>query len=255
MPCSFRASVHGQPLDPAGNGFFRVVLTQRLAAGEAFLTGSTERNEFALFDFISLRLHELQEVVKVFGLRDSRVDGDFQFCFPALSLALGVPFGVGLALVLARLHNGQAVFLAQPVTGSADIGVAAPVGNVLALLYHIHGAKNDVVMQMALVYVGSQHIGVFALQHFVGKLPPDLMGLLRRGFARLKGLYQVVGQIVAFVERLRQQHLKFNVRRFVGTAKGRYQHFIVRLVRVFDVVKGPSCPGFRCSQGLLSDLP
>ena len=93
-------------------------------------------------------------------------------------------------------------------------------------------------MQMALVYVGSQHIGVFALQHFVGKLPPDLMGLLRRGFARLKGLYQVVGQIVAFVERLRQQHLKFNIRRFVGTAKGRYQYFIVRLVRVFDVVKG-----------------
>ena len=57
-------------------------------------------------------------------------------------------------------------------------------------------------MQMALVYVGSQHIGVFALQHFVGKLPPDLMGLLRRSFARFKGLYQVVGQIVAFLERL-----------------------------------------------------
>ena len=57
-------------------------------------------------------------------------------------------------------------------------------------------------MQMDLVYVGSQHIGVFALQHFIGKLPPDLMGLLRRGFPRLKGLYQMVGQIVAFLERL-----------------------------------------------------
>ena len=57
-------------------------------------------------------------------------------------------------------------------------------------------------MQMALVYVGSQHIGIFTLQHFVGKLPPDLVGLLRRGFARLKGLYQMVGQIVSFVERL-----------------------------------------------------
>lgn len=93
-------------------------------------------------------------------------------------------------------------------------------------------------MQMAFVYVGSQHIGVFALQHFVGKLPPDLMGLLRRGFPRLKGLYQVMGQIVAFIHGLRQQHLKFDVRRFVGTAKGRYQHFIVRLVRVLDIVKG-----------------
>ena len=38
--------------------------------GEAFLTGSAERNEFALFDFITLRLHDTQEVVKVFGLRD-----------------------------------------------------------------------------------------------------------------------------------------------------------------------------------------
>ena len=57
-------------------------------------------------------------------------------------------------------------------------------------------------MQMAFVYVGSKHIGIFALQHFVGKLPPDLMGLFRCGFARLKGLYQGGGQIVAFLERL-----------------------------------------------------
>ena len=52
-------------------------------------------------------------------------------------------------------------------------------------------------MQVALVYVGGNHIGIFTLQHFIGKLPPDLMGLLRRGFPRFKGLYQVVGQIVA----------------------------------------------------------
>ena len=57
-------------------------------------------------------------------------------------------------------------------------------------------------MQMALVDVGGNHIGVFALQHFIGKLPPDLMGLLRRGFPRFKGLYQVVGQIVALLVRL-----------------------------------------------------
>ena len=76
------------------------------------------------------------------------------------------------------------------------------VGNVLALVCHIHGAENDVVMQVALVYVGGNHIGVLALQHFIGKLPPDLMGLLRCGFPRFKGLYQVVGQIVALLVRL-----------------------------------------------------
>lgn len=57
-------------------------------------------------------------------------------------------------------------------------------------------------MQMALVYVGGYHIGIFPAKHFIGKLPPDLVGLLRRGFARLKSLYQVVSQIVAFLERL-----------------------------------------------------
>ena len=155
-----------------------------------------------MFDFIALRLHEPQKTIKVFGLRDGRVNGDFQFCFPALALFLCVPLGVGLALVFAGLYHRQAVFLAQPVAGSPDKGVALAVGNVLALVRHIHGAENDVVMQMALVNVSGNHIGVLALQHFIGKLPPDLMGLLRRGFPRFKGLYQVVGQIVAFLVRL-----------------------------------------------------
>ena len=57
-------------------------------------------------------------------------------------------------------------------------------------------------MQVALLYVGGNHIGIFTLQHFIGKLPPDLMGLLRCGFPRFKGLYQVVGQIVALLVRL-----------------------------------------------------
>ena len=94
------------------------------------------------------------------------------------------------------------MFLAQPVAGAPDKGVALAVGNVLALVCHIHGAENDVVMQVALVYVGGNHIGIFTLQHFIGKLPSDLMGLLRRGFPRFKGLYQVVGQIVALLVRL-----------------------------------------------------
>ena len=92
-------------------------------------------------------------------------------------------------------------------------------------------------MQVALVNVGGNHIRVFALQHFIGKLPPDLMGLLRRGFPRFKGLYQVVGQIVALLVRLIQQHLKFNIRRFIGTAIGRNEQLFIGLVRVFDVVQ------------------
>ena len=93
-------------------------------------------------------------------------------------------------------------------------------------------------MDMALVNVGRQHIGVLALQNLVGQPPPDLVGLLRRGLAGSKGLYQVVAQVVPFLDGLGKQHFKFYVRRFIGTAKGGHQHFPVRLVRVLDVVKG-----------------
>ena len=92
-------------------------------------------------------------------------------------------------------------------------------------------------MDMALVNMGRQDIGIFALQHFVGQPLPDLMGLLRSGLAGSKGLYQVMAQVVAFLDGLGQQHFKLDVRRFIGTAKGGHQHFPVRLVRVLDVVK------------------
>ena len=129
------------------------------------------------------------------------------------------------------------MFLAQPVAGAPDKGVGLAVGNVLALVRHIHGAENDVVMQMALVNVGGNYIGVLALQHFIGKLPPDLVGLLRRGFPRFKGLYQVMCQIVSLLVRLIQQHLKFYIRRFIGTAIGRNEQLFIGLVRVLDVVQ------------------
>ena len=128
------------------------------------------------------------------------------------------------------------MFFTQPVAGAPDVGIALFIGNVLALIDHIHGAKNQMIMDVAFVYVGSQHIGIFPLQHFIGKLLSNLMGQFRRGLVGSKGLYQVVGQIVALLVRLRQQHFKFNVCCFIGTGKGGHQQLIVGLVRVFDVV-------------------
>ena len=71
-----------------------------------------------------------------------------------------------------------------------------------ALVHHVHSAKDDVVVDVPFVNVRGQHIGVFALQDFICKLSANLVGLLRRGFARRKRLYQVVGQIVAFLHGL-----------------------------------------------------
>ena len=49
------------------------------------------------------------------------------------------------------------------------------------------------VMDMPLVYVGSQHIFVLPLCYRVGKLPPDFMRLFVIHFPRLERLHQVVG--------------------------------------------------------------
>ena len=90
---------------------------------------------------------------------------------------------------------------------------------------------------MALINMSSQHIGVFSLQHFIGKLPPDLMSLFRCGLAGGKGLDQMVGQIIAFLDGLRQQHFKFYIRCFIGAAERGHQHFVLGLVRVLDIVQ------------------
>ena len=116
-----------------------------------------------------LQLKE-EKIAKVFGLRDYGVDGSFQFGFPALALAPGIPFRIALAFIPAGLYHRQTVFPAQPVTGAPDIGVALPIGIVLAVVHHIHSTENQVIVDVAFVDVGCQHIGVFALQHFVGKL-------------------------------------------------------------------------------------
>ena len=44
------------------------------------------------------------------------------------------------------------------------------------MLCKIHGTENQVVMYMAFVNMGSQHIFIFTAKDAVGKLPPDLMG-------------------------------------------------------------------------------
>ena len=57
----------------------------------------------------------------------------------------------------------------------------------------IYRTKNDMVMDMPFVYVGSQHIFVLPLCYRVGKLPTYLMRLFIADFPRLKGLHEVVG--------------------------------------------------------------
>ena len=61
------------------------------------------------------------------------------------------------------------------------------------MVYKVDRAKNHMVMDMPLVYVGSQNIFVLPLCYRVGKLTTYLMRLFIADFPRLKGLHEVVG--------------------------------------------------------------
>ena len=67
------------------------------------------------------------------------------------------------------------------------------------MLCKIHSTENDVIMAMLLVDVGSDDILILAAENFIDKLPPDLVGLCIADLTRLKGLYQMVSEIVAFL--------------------------------------------------------
>ena len=190
------------PFDALGDSFLGVGFAQRFAADEPSLSGRTERNILAPLDLIALLLQEPQKIVKILGLRDGCIYGSSQLRLPARAFSVRVPLGIALAPVLAGHYHGQAMFLTQPVAGAPDVGIALPVGNILSLVHHVHGAKDDVVVDVPFVNVRGQYIRVFALQDFICKLPTNLVGLLRRGFSRRKRLYQVVGQIVAFLHGL-----------------------------------------------------
>ena len=188
--------------DAFDDGFLGIGFSQRFAAGELLLSGCAERNVLAPLDFIALLLQEPQKIVKILGLREGCIYGDFQLRLPARALAVCIPLGIAFAPVLTGHHHRQTMFLAQPVAGAPDVGITLPVGNILALVHHVHCTKDNVVVDVPFVNVGGQHIRVFALQDFICKLPANLVGLLRRGFIRRKRLYQVVGQIVAFLHGL-----------------------------------------------------
>ena len=65
------------------------------------------------------------------------------------------------------------------------------------MLCKIHSTENDVIMAMLLVDVGSDDILILAAENFIDKLLPDLVGLYIADLTQIKGLYQMVSEIVA----------------------------------------------------------
>ena len=79
---------------------------------------------------------------------------------------------------------------------------------------------------------------MLSLCYRVGKLFPDFVGFLIIHFPRLKGLYQMVGEIVPFLYGLCKRKSKLNICRFIAAPKGGHKRFPVCFIRVLDIVKG-----------------
>ena len=71
--------------------------------------------------------------------------------------------------------------------------VTALIGIVLMVVNKVDRTKNDMVMDMPFVYVGSQDVFMLSLCYRVGKLFSDCVGFLTVHLSRFKRLYQMKG--------------------------------------------------------------
>ncbi len=114
----------------------------------------------------------------------------FQLVPVFLRLVLCIAFSLA---AFARYDNRQAMFPAQPVADVAYAVIGALVGNVLVVVYKVYRTKNDVIMDMPLVYVGGKDVFVLPLCCCVGKLFSDCVGFLTVHLPGSNGLYQMKG--------------------------------------------------------------
>ena len=87
---------------------------------------------------------------------NKRINGNFQLAFPTCSRLFRLIFRIALSLAaFARNDDGQPVLPTQLIAHIPYAVVAALIGIVLMVVNKVDRAKNDVVMDMPLVYVGS----------------------------------------------------------------------------------------------------
>lgn len=134
----------------------------------------------------------------------------------------------------ARAEKNTVSLFISDITHVPYAVVAALIGIVLMVVNKIDRTKNDMVMDMPFIYVGSQDVFMLSLCYCVGKLFSDSVGFLIIYFSRLKGLYQMVGEIVHFLYGLCKRKSKLNVCRFIAAPKGGHKHFPVCFIRVLD---------------------
>lgn len=222
--------------DARDNGFFRVIGAQGFEPGKSFLVRRPGGDILSPLDLVSFPLQPGKQIFQAGGHGDQPVDGGFQFCLITGAVLCGLMLNIALALVTARDDDGQAVFSAQSVTGSAYLVIAAFVGMVVLVVGEADRIENQMVVNMPLVNMGGKYKLVLATQYFFCQLHPNLMCFLGGDLSRLKGLDQVAAQVCALVDGMAACLFKFNVGGFGGAAEGGYQQLPVRLVRIADII-------------------
>lgn len=86
-----------------------------------------------------------KKILQILAGRDQPVNSSFQPCFIAgPGLGCGM-LNIAFALVLTGNDHRQSVFLAQPVTGSADKMIAALIAVVVLMIHEADSIENQVV--------------------------------------------------------------------------------------------------------------
>ena len=82
---------------------------------------STHRVRTVSYTHLTFPLQAAKQFFQVGTGWQEPVDGRFQLCLIAGAVLSGLMFNIALALVLSWDDDGQTVFLAKPVGGTADI--------------------------------------------------------------------------------------------------------------------------------------
>ena len=140
-----RSGVSG---DPGSKGFFGIIYTKGFQTGEPFLIRRSGGDILTPLNLIALPLQAAEQFFQVGTARQEPINSSFQLCLITGAVLRGLMFNIALALVLSGNDDRQAVFLAKPVAGAADIVITPLVGMIVLMIRKADRIKNQMVMNM-----------------------------------------------------------------------------------------------------------
>ena len=146
-------------------------------------------------NFVAAVLHQPDEMLTVTGQGHALVDVDFQIHLPAIALGIGAVLPVGhgafLLLLLLRLYNRKAIFLAQFIGCRPEHSEGLLIAVVLEAGVAAYGVDHEMGMDMISVRVGCDYD--FEARDLLRQLQSDLVSHLRGDrIIRTEGLDHVI---------------------------------------------------------------